>query len=143
MEHDEANGHVAFVSHQWVGKGHPDPSFEQFKVLQEVCRDLLSQTSYVHVDAVTCLMRPLQSGFYSQALQSRPLFVWYDYFSVPQSPAAAAKQRQAIDCIPAFIARCRFFFALCPVIESAALSEVLSPFTWVQRGWCRLEQPGF
>lgn len=66
--------------------------------------------------------------------------MWYDYFSVPQSPAAAAKQRQAIDCIPAFIARCRFFFALCPVIESAALSEVLSPFTWVQRGWCRLEK---
>lgn len=143
VEHDESNGspgHVAFVSHQWVGKGHPDPNFEQFTVLQEVFRDLLVSTSYVYLETVSCIMSPLKSGFYSQALQSRPLFVWYDYFSVPQSPAAAAKQRHAIDCIPTYIARCRFFFALCPVIESAELSGVFSPFTWVQRGWCRLEK---
>ncbi|CAE7814144.1 ANKHD1 [Symbiodinium sp. CCMP2592] len=141
VEQDEnKGGHVAFVSHQWVGKGHPDPNFEQFNVLQEVFRDLLASTSYIHLETVSCIMSPLKSGFYSQCLQSRPLFVWYDYFSVPQSPAAAPKQRHAIDCIPAYIARCRFFFALCPVIESAELSGVFSPFTWVQRGWCRLEK---
>ena len=47
---------------------------------------------------------------------------------------------QAIYSIPAYISRCAFFFALCPVIDSATQSKVFTPFSWSDRGWCRFER---
>ena len=59
--------------------------------------------------------------------QAKPLFLWYDYFSVPQLEDrkfyAAADERDgsqqalAINSIPAYVSRCRFFLALCPVVD--------------------------
>ena len=49
-------------------------------------------------------------------------------------------QANAISSIPAYIARCRFFFALCPVIDCPFQGKVLTPATWSSRGWCRLER---
>ncbi|CAE7225519.1 unnamed protein product [Symbiodinium sp. CCMP2592] len=42
--------------------------------------------------------------------------------------------------IPWYITRCSFFFALCPVIDSPDESRVLTPASWGQRSWCRLER---
>ena len=46
----------------------------------------------------------------------------------------------AIDSIPGYIARCKFFFALCPVVESESLGKVFTGLSWGERGWCRIER---
>eukprot|EP00439_Symbiodinium_sp_Y106_P030000 s6010_g3.t1 len=69
------------------------------------------------------------------------LYLWYDYFSCPQleqvisptMPAAGPSSplSNAIDSIPIYIARCKFLFALCPVVESSRKDQVFSPFPGV------------
>ena len=61
-----------------------------------------------------------------QNVQSLPLFLWYDYFSVPQleqnafstcDDGGGSKQTRAINSIPAYVAMCRFFVALCSTMD--------------------------
>ena len=82
----------------------------------------------------------------------------YDYFSCPQlegknSFALAGKnsfgeevgseQASAISSIPAYIARCQFFLALCPTLECPEEAKVLSMTTWgPSGGGGALLQPG-
>ena len=140
VEYEPSLGQAAFASHQWVGHGHPDPEFEQMQVLQDVFKDLLSKDCWISVEPMTSMLAPTVKPFSSKGMRSRPLSLWYDYFSVPQSREKAGEQRQAIDCIPVYVAKCHFFFALCPIIESPDQSKVFSPRAWGERGWCRLEK---
>ena len=92
--------------------------------------------------------RPLPTA----ALREAPLFIWYDYFSCPQlegqsqslGPAPEVGKRinlaRAVDSIPGYIAECKFFIALCPVVESTLLGKVFTPFSWTLRAWCRTER---
>lgn len=41
---------------------------------------------------------------------------------------------------PEYIARCKFFFALCPVIAGHTSSRLFTQYTWAERGWCRMEK---
>ena len=66
------------------------------------------------------------------------LYFWYDYFSCPQlrHPARVPDetdnlhQARAINSIPAYVARCEVFMALCPVLDCPVERRVLSPATW-------------
>ena len=40
-------GKALFVSHQWVGKRHPDPEFTQFSVLQGALKHMMSELQRV------------------------------------------------------------------------------------------------
>ncbi|CAE7938288.1 Invs, partial [Symbiodinium sp. KB8] len=42
--------HNMFVSHQWAGVGHPDPHMEQFKVLQQALKNVLSGKTAIHAN---------------------------------------------------------------------------------------------
>ena len=87
----------------------------------------------------------------SQPLSTRPfrthrIFVWYDYFCCPQLDDKSSghlgeddELSKAVGSIPAYVGRCEFFLALCPVVEAKCLSKVISYDTWSQRGWCRVE----
>ena len=145
-------GHAGFVSHQWVAKQHPDPEFKQTKVLQEALGRLLSSSGYVSLDLLTEAVVPSAKGIAFRDFQSRPLFLWYDYFSVPQQEnrkkghaegsdgSDGSMQVKAINSIPAYVAKCRYFFALCPTIACPLEGKVLSMSSWNSRGWCRLER---
>ncbi|CAE7362141.1 ASB3 [Symbiodinium natans] len=143
-------GNAAFASHQWAAKHHPDPDFEQMRVLQDALRRLLSSEGYVPPEPVTEVSSPTARGVWYQAFQSQPLFIWYDYFSVPQLEKRAthatddtdgSNQAKAIHSIPAYVANCKFFFALCPTIDCIDQSRVvLNAATWASRGWCRVER---
>ena len=140
---NESMGHSVFVSHQWVAKQHPDPNFEQMPVLQDALRHLLQNSGSVSPDSVTESLVPAAKGISHQEFQSRVLFIWYDYFSVPQlasNDSDDSQQAKAINSIPAYVAKCRFFFALCPTIDCHVQTKVLSVAGWSLRGWCRLER---
>ncbi|CAK9057445.1 unnamed protein product [Durusdinium trenchii] len=145
VEFEKKMGKALFVSHQWAGKDHPDPTFERFRVLQKAMQRILSDLPQIPLDYVTELLVPNARPLDTQELRSVKLFLWYDYFSCPQknqpeSPGQISKQAQAIESIHAYVAECSFLFALCPFMHDLVTNEVLDASSWRSRGWCRLER---
>eukprot|EP00439_Symbiodinium_sp_Y106_P020701 s404_g2.t1 len=136
-------GKAVFVSHQWVELENPDPDFRQLRVLQEALKHLTVEVPQIPLDVVTEAFIPSARPLDSKTLFAQTLYIWYDYFSVPQSVENAWHSEgylaKAIRSIPAYVAKCAFFMALCPVIDTKA-GRVLTPATWGRRGWCRLER---
>ena len=145
---DENLGNAVFISHEWVAKENPDPEFEQMRVLQDALRHILHNDGYVSPDWLTETAVPGAKGISHLELQARPLFLWYDYFSVPQQEprssswddSVSSLQADAINSILAYVAKCRFFIALCPTIGCPGQQKVLNAASWARRGWCRLER---
>ncbi|CAK9095519.1 unnamed protein product [Durusdinium trenchii] len=81
--------------------------------------------------------------------RAKPLLIWYDYFSIPQLDNLSASVsvdemgsdlQKAVESIPSYVKRCKFFVILAPAVEHVDTGELLSKHTWSERGWCRLEQ---
>ena len=108
---------AAFVSHQWVSQGHPDPDFRQMSVLQDALRKFLSSGGPVPKDQLTEIFTPAAEPLPMHEFQTCSLFIWYDYFSVPQLEARnvhtanitdtsdGSNQGYAIQSIPAYVAK--------------------------------------
>jgi len=144
---DASMGKAVFVSHQWVALHHPDPQFKQMRVLQGAVRHLLSDVGFIPLDPSTEVAVPTARRLPLQEFKTLPLYLWYDYISCPQLEQRNCNEKpgdsdlaKAIESIPSYITRCSFFFALCPVIDSPDESRVLTPASWGQRSWCRLER---
>ncbi|CAE7417646.1 ANK1 [Symbiodinium natans] len=146
-------GKAAFVSHQWRDREHPDPECVQLRVLQQAFNYMLESAREIPVDLGTEGLVPGAKSMSTAALRTSSVFIWYDYFSCPQLDHEVGLLSQdgtvtkcqseldkAVSSIPAYIARCSFFFALCPVVENSSLSKLLTPGTWASRGWCRAER---
>lgn len=131
-------GKAAFVSHQWLAKEHPDPDCQQICVLQGALTRLMRGQGSVPLDFVTEAVTTAKA-LPMKAFQTK-LFLWYDYFSVPQEVRDDGSQAKAINSIPGYVAKCHFFMALCPFLESKSEAQVLSALSWGRRGWCRLER---
>ncbi|CAE7550514.1 anks1b [Symbiodinium sp. CCMP2456] len=134
---DDVGARAAFVSHQWVARHHPDPEFAQMSVLQRALQRLLAR-NVVPIDLATETYLPTATPLPMREFQTSSLFLWYDYFSVPQ--LEQCDQAKAINSIPAYVAKCVLFLVLCPTIECPSASKVLGALTWSQRGWCALER---
>ena len=138
-------GRAAFVSHQWLDRRHPDPEFKQMRTLQNALECMLNSAGSVSLDFITESLVQRAKPLPMQEFQRQTLYLWYDYFSCPQLEHEieikdTQEQGKAIMSIPAYIARCCFFFALCPVLDCPFESTVLTAATWSRRGWCRLER---
>ena len=125
---DDSMGNAAFVSHQWLSRTHPDPDFEQMRVLQDALRRVLYSRGSIFPNYFTEAWVPGFRGISHEEFQARPLFIWCDYVSVPQQ--ACSEQANAIRSIPGYVAACRFFFALCPTIDCPAQAQGLNAASW-------------
>ena len=141
---DQSMGNAGYVSHQWLAERHPDPELRQMEVLQDALRHILRKQGSVSLDAITEAVVPGAKPLQFQELQSRPLFLWYDYFSVPQQclhnggttcRGLDTDQAKAITSFPAYVAECRYFFALCPTVDCPSQGKVLNTCTWARRAW--------
>ncbi|CAE7364271.1 BMY1, partial [Symbiodinium pilosum] len=146
---DIDKGNALFVSHQWVAEQHPDPEFRQMSILQNALRHLMTSSSFVPLDQITESLVLRAKPLSMRVFQSSPLFIWYDYFSCPQLEirdvrtmdcSDGSQQDDCINSIAAYVETCRFFLALCPVIDSPTEDKVFSARTWSCRGWCRMER---
>eukprot|EP00439_Symbiodinium_sp_Y106_P051703 s4066_g6.t2 len=152
VDFSDGLGRAAFVSHQWLTKQHPDPDFQQMRTLQDAVKRILTSSGSISLDPATEAVVPTAKPRPVKDFQTKALFFWYDYFSCPQlhhaRPVEDAVERtdsrilqaDAISSIPAYVARCDFFLALCPVLDCPVESRVLTAATWSRRGWCRLER---
>jgi len=164
VKFEDHMGRAAFVSHQWLCSGNPDPELSQFASLQGALRNILaSKKKQIDPEISTELQTlfqqqtPFQQHILVEDFRSKPLFIWYDYFSIPQEPDGSYSRRlgsrtsemgscasesmdKAIRSISAYIARCHFFFVLYPVVENPDRTRLFGPTTWASRGWCLLEK---
>lgn len=141
VEFEKNCGKAMFLSHEWTGKDHPDPTFAQFSVFQDAMKHiLLGRFSHIELDYVTEALVPQSKPLPTREFRSAQLFLWYDYFSCPQLKELHNDQVKAIASIHAYVAQCSFFFALCPFLQDPVTSKVLCPSSWEERGWCRLER---
>lgn len=134
-------GKAVFISHQWVEAGHPDPDCKQFRVLQGAFQKVMAaEWKEIPVDILSEGLnqgKPLPISHFL----SEPLFFWYDYFSCPQSvDKSSTRLQDAISSIPAYVDECHFFCALVPTLQNRSGTNLVTPSTWHQRGWCRLER---
>ena len=133
-------GKAMFISHQWLTAEHPDPSGQQFQVLQKALRNLISGRSVVSLPPAVELAIGRSKCPKTTDFQAQQLFLWYDYFSCPQGEgwAATGRRQLAIASIPVYVERCFFFVILCPAVSHED-GKTLGYSTWAGRGWCRLE----
>ena len=146
VEFDTNMGNAAFISHQWISGEHPDPEFKQMRIMQEALKNMLSKMSVIEQNIPGQWFSPYVV-LSTEIFHSSPLYFWYDYFSLPQIDVNSWDLEslhkpidRAIESIPAYIASCEFFFALCPVVQNPDGSELFSSSTWWSRGWCRTEK---
>ena len=146
---DIDKGNAIFVSHQWISAQHPDPEFRQMRVLQNILEHLMTSSGSVPLDSITEALVRGAKPLPMHVFRSKPLFIWYDYFSCPQLEirdvraigiSDGSQQGKCISSIPAYVEICRFFVALCPAIDSPTEEKVFSARTWSCRGWCRMER---
>ncbi len=149
VQFEDEMGRAAFVSHQWISPWNPDPNLSQLRHLQGALMKITkSSKAHIDPDILTELSgHAYQPGMSVHEFRSKPLFIWYDYFSIPQISAFTwtlgdinKPIDDAIASMPAYIARSHFFLVLCPVVESPDQTELFGPATWASRGWCRVEK---
>ena len=138
VDFDQSMGHAMFVSHQWVDSHHPDPDLAQFRIFQDALRNALSGAATISSIISIELITGTQTSISAQELSCRPVFIWYDYFSCPQSTYGAENRRRAINSIPEYVGRCKYFVILCPRVRNTGNPAVdqffLSRQTWEGRG---------
>ena len=129
-------GKAVYVSHEWVSKQHPDPKFEKLRILQDAMKMIMSHLEIIPPDAIGGQLYSDHKGIQTKEFRSESLYFWYDYFSCPQLQHDHGTRKTVASCIPQYIARCDFFFALCPAVVSPE-GHTHSPNSWAKRGWCR------
>eukprot|EP00434_Breviolum_minutum_P035242 symbB.v1.2.031189.t1/scaffold3578.1/size55188/2 len=148
VEFTDGMGNAIFVSHQWISPWHPDPELAQFQHLQGALKNIMSTSkTSIDLDPVIELTFPTARSISTEEFRSKALFIWYDYFSIPQiNPSSWTLDdlrkpiEDALNSVAAYISRCHFFFVLQPVVEDPAKAELFGASTWASRGWCRLEK---
>lgn len=139
---------VIFVSHQWLGRTHPDPQMKQFRVLQGFLRNVLNGTCKVDLHWFSSLYFDRTDEIPVEDLAAfKDAYIWYDYFSVPQlnesyNPAAGELLMSAVNSIPQYVSYSKHFLVLCPSLEHEA-GHPVNHLTWQDRGWCQVEEISF
>ena len=135
---------VIFVSHQWLGRKHPDEKGEQLLVLQTILKKIHKGDIVVEDDSLSQL-RDQKHTRLSPSHSARLLdaCIWYDYFSVPQLAQGSTventmEQLAYIRSIPYYIDSCQIFVALTPSLKNES-GNTCDYSSWQSRGWCRTE----
>jgi len=106
---------TVFVSHQWLGRDHPDPKNAQYKVVCVALRDVAKQSG-----------RPMAE-----------IYVWLDFLSIPQR--CKAVQRLNIFSLPCIASSVDVFVVAAPKATHAFTGEACDAATYRARTWCRAE----
>ncbi|CAK9028281.1 Solute carrier family 35 member B1 [Durusdinium trenchii] len=134
VEFFKDQGSAIFISHQWLSRSHPDPQGTQLQDMQNSLRNILNDAGHMQISPhpATQMYFCSQPTNYASRFRGKTLLIWYDYLCIPQENH---QQRcQAIRSIPAYVARCDFFVALCPPCQHLETQEALNQYTWGARG---------
>eukprot|EP00438_Fugacium_kawagutii_P033156 Skav231185 [mRNA] locus=scaffold425:109947:112581:+ [translate_table: standard] len=137
-----------FVSHQWLGRDHPDPAGEHTALLREVLRKVLGGSLQVQEDIVSNFYDCNTSLSDQVRKELHEGYLFYDWFAIPQ---ITLRQRgvnedvtrcdiaRAVNSIPAYVERANLFVGLVPFVQHQDCHQWCGYSTWLARGWCRAE----
>ncbi|CAL1167854.1 unnamed protein product [Cladocopium goreaui] len=137
-----------FISHQWLGNVHPDPTGSQFKILKAALKKVVDGSMSVEGDVSAQLRFRTMRLSRAERDRIRNGYVWFDWFSVPQiasrEPDAGEHEFADDTClcvksIPSYVEKCQVFVVLVPRLLHADRGTVCNYSTWLDRGWCRAE----
>jgi hypothetical protein len=106
---------VVFLSHQWLGEALPDPKNVHFEAACEMLEKLINVCN----------------------LNRDNIYIWVDYTSIPQSNKMM--QQSAIGSIQVYATLPKYFVCVAPDAKHE-LGHDCNAKTYLNRGWCRLEQ---
>eukprot|EP00937_MAST-01D_sp_MAST-1D-sp2_P002279 g2279.t1 len=144
-------GDIMFISHQWTGNSHPDPTFAQFEVLVSAMQSLKAGKVDVYSDPhMVMIGGELVTKAKQWKKELKNVYIWADWFCIPQlgvhgertEDEATARQNQikAVSCISHYVQFCSRFMVLAPDVEhNDRKGEICDASSWASRGWCRLE----
>jgi len=135
-EWEPSKGPLCFVSHQWTSRTAPDPDGVQFAALKDSFSKLHELFTQAH-HAAQVGSPPIAPSEYDQ------LWVWLDYWSIPQAAESGEQRDAAIDSIPYYATSASFMLVLCPPTPHIDTGTVCDLASWERRGWCRLERMAF
>lgn len=127
VQFEPGMGKAAFISHQWTSLQHPDPEFTQMRIFQDALKNMMTKGTWIYPDIATEYNTPGKS-MHLKELRSKPLFFWYDYFSIPQLSDSKwclgglqmCAQDRAIESIPAYVDRCESWHKKCYSADSGS-----------------------
>lgn len=137
-----------FVSHQWLGLQHPDPTGRQVAVLRDLLRGITAGTTEVEGHVIGMLYGVLEQLSPQVRKRIGEGYLFYDWFAIPQITARQPGVNEettksdaalAVQSIPAYVEACDLFFVLCPELYHQETGERCNYTSWLQRGWCRAE----
>ena len=134
----ESSFYTTFISHQWLGRHHPDPDGRQFQVLQRALHGRVSGGLLKESDTARQFLDGNRKMSRHERRAFREGYIWLDWFSIPQSPTSPAQQAQAILSIPSYIESCNTFLALVPRLQHES-GNPCDYESWLRRGWCLAE----
>ncbi|CAJ1372282.1 unnamed protein product [Effrenium voratum] len=142
-----------FVSHQWLGTAHPDPSGQQLAILRTALGRMIEGSLQVQQDLTSStpayrLVGPAHSLTSQTRQQIADGFLFLDWFAIPQitarlpgmnEDATKSEAAQAVQSIPAYVEAADLFIALVPELLHADTGLPCNYASWLSRGWCRAE----
>lgn len=144
----EPGMYVVFVSHEWVGMGKADPEGKQLSVLRQALKNVMSGNITVEFDAMTQVALHIDETFTAEE-QARLAdgYLWFDWMAIPQitvrregdDPDMGSDVKKAVDSIPAYVDAANLVVILAPPLLHLARHETCDFYTWMTRGWCRVE----
>eukprot|EP00438_Fugacium_kawagutii_P018454 Skav204783 [mRNA] locus=scaffold763:198123:198779:+ [translate_table: standard] len=78
------NHFCIFVSHQWLGLGHPDPKLQQLPILQKALRNMLLGRCSPQSDLASQFFGESRRLSKRELQQLQDAYIWLDWFSIPQ-----------------------------------------------------------
>ncbi|CAL1125998.1 unnamed protein product [Cladocopium goreaui] len=143
----EQGMYTVFISHQWLGRQHPDPSGAQTSVLRKLIARLEQEDLMIEGDTVSASYG--QRLTLSEDTRKNILegYLFLDWFAIPQVTArlhgvneATTKSDAAlaVKSIPAYVECADIFIALVPYVLNEE-KKWCNHSTWIARGWCRAE----
>ncbi|KAL1521120.1 hypothetical protein AB1Y20_022674 [Prymnesium parvum] len=115
VEWFKENNTICFMSHQWLSSTEPDPQNIQ---LESMKRGMAKLIETEHLDI-------------------NNLWIWLDYWSIPQQHTGL--QILAISSLPVYAALANYFLVVAPTAVHATTGKECDLSTYVRRGWCRAE----
>ena len=121
-----------FVSHQWLGKWHPDPDGLQLQILQKALRNVIDGSVVVQTDVVSQLRMRHRQLSERERQKVANAYIWFDWFSIPQLPSPMSEL--GIQSIPFYVRACQLFVALVPPLRHLVTQQDCDLASWLSRG---------
>ncbi|CAE7220339.1 ANKK1 [Symbiodinium sp. CCMP2592] len=136
-----------FVSHQWLGRFHPDPDGSQFNILREALLKLTNGSASVECNLVSIIHGQLPDWSADMGKRLENGFIFLDWFSIPEILARqsdsyddeSCSTTMAVRSIPCYVEACDLFFVLAPELRHVDTGRLCNYASWLSRGWCRAE----